>query len=174
MTFLITPFLLLFTINGHALCKHLFPADAFVQLVLIPQTSFNQLCCFPPSSPTQLFPGCTLAFICLLLCWQKGTFCPHIYKSSFMCLQQVEICCHMNLWHRAVRKAGKVNKEDLRYHKPWYLKSIHQKLPASFAINHFSDSSQWGWVGGKGSATGKSCSCEEGLRYLLPASFLSC
>lgn len=81
--------------------------------------------------------------ICLLLCWQKGTLCPHIYKSSFMCLQQVEICCHMNLWHRAIRKAGKVNKEDLHYHKPWYLKSIHQKLPASFVINHSSDSSQW-------------------------------
>lgn len=85
-----------------------------------------------------------------------------------MCLQQVEICCHMNLWHRAIRKAGKVNKEDLHYHKPWYLKSIHQMLPASFAINHSSDSSQWAWIGGKGFAMGKSCSCEEGLFCLFP------
>lgn len=53
------------------------------------------------------------------------------------------------------QETGKVNKEYLHYHKPWYLGSIGQKLPVPFAINHSSDSSERDWVGGKGSAVGK-------------------
>lgn len=149
------------------------PADAFVQSVLIPQTSFNQLCYFLPSSLTQLFPGFILAFICLLLCWQKGTLCPHIYKSSFMCLQQVEICCHMNLWHRAVRKAGKVNKEDLHYHKPCTSRaSIRSCLHPLLLIIPQTPHNETE-LEAKALVRARR-SCEEGLSYLVSASFLSC
>lgn len=136
-------------INGHALCKRLSSCWCICAVSSHSQTSFNQFCCFPPSSRTQFFSRLYLLFSFVdgkSACFsvdKRVPLCPHIYKSSFMCLQQEEICCHMNLWHRAIRKAGKVNKEDLHYHKPWYLKSIHQNLPASFAINHSSDSSQW-------------------------------
>lgn len=48
-------------INGHSLHSIGRPVYASGRSVLIPQTSFSQLCYFPSIPSTPIFPGCTLA-----------------------------------------------------------------------------------------------------------------